>query len=166
MYTVFISHSTRDRGLVITLANLLTKFKVTVLVAEWYLSPGESLDKKIFTQIDEADCVVVLLTRHGIRSRWVHEEIGYALKGGNPIIPVVEKGTSPQDLAALQGKEYIEYDSSQPQEALIKTASYVKSLELKKSDQEKALLVIGGIIAFTLSYQEGNHENPVHTIQR
>ena len=155
MYTVFLSHSTRDRGLVITLANLLTKFKVTVLVAEWYLSPGESLDKKIFTQIDKSDCVVALLTKHGIRSRWVHEEIGYALKGGKPIVPLVEKGTSHQDLAALQGREYIEFDPLQPQEALIKTASYIKSLELKKSDQEEALLVIGGLIALILLLSGG-----------
>jgi len=64
-YRVFISHSTQDRGLVITLASLLTSFGVEVFVAEWYLTPGEPLDGKVFVQIEEADCMVVLLTRNG-----------------------------------------------------------------------------------------------------
>lgn len=154
-YTVFISHSTRDRELVITLANLLTKLEVSVFVAEWYLTPGESLTQKIFAQMDKADSVVVLLTRHGTRSSWVHEEIGYALKGGKLIIPLVEKGTSPLDLAALHGREYIEYDPANPQEALIKAASYAKSLKLEKEEREKILFILGGIVALILLLSGG-----------
>ncbi|MCK4528910.1 toll/interleukin-1 receptor domain-containing protein [candidate division WOR-3 bacterium] len=45
-YRVFISHSTRDQGLVISLASLLSKFGVEVSVAEWYFAPGECLGKK------------------------------------------------------------------------------------------------------------------------
>lgn len=90
-YKVFISHSCRDRGLVMSLANLLSRFGVEVTVAEWYLSPGEPIGKKVFEQIDESDCVVVLLTRNGIRSSWVQQEIGHAMKK-KPVIPIVEKG--------------------------------------------------------------------------
>jgi len=148
-YRVFISHSTRDQGLVIALANLLAKFGVEVFVAEWYLTPGEPLDKKVFTQIESTDCVVVLLTKNGVRSSWVQQEVGYALKTGKPLIPLVERGTPLSDLAALQGREYIEYDPSQPQQALIKASTYVKSLKLKE-EQEKTLLVVGGILALLL----------------
>lgn len=154
-YKVFISHSTRDQGLVIALANLLTKFGVEVFLAEWYLSPGEPLDKKVFSQIEKADCVVVLLTRNGIRSNWVHQEIGYAIKVGKPIIPLVEKGVTPKDLAALQGKEYIEYDPLESQRALIKASTYVKTLKLKKEEQEKTLLIVGGILALLLLLSGG-----------
>jgi len=148
-YRVFISHSTQDQGLVIALANLLAKFGVEVFVAEWYLTPEEPLDKKVFTQIESADCVVVLLTKNGVRSSWVQQEVGYALKTGKPLIPLVERGTPPSDLAALQGQEYIEYDSSQPQQALVKASTYVQSLKLK-GEQEKTLLVVGGILALLL----------------
>lgn len=154
-YRVFISHSTRDRGLIVSLANLLSKFGIQVFVAEWYLTPGEGIDRKVFNQIKSADCVVALLTRHGIRSNWVHQEIGYALNANKPIIPLVEKGIDPRDLVALQGKEYIEYDPYQPQHALSKTSSYVNSLRLKKEEQEKALLVAGGILAFLLLLSGG-----------
>lgn len=149
-YKVFISHSTRDQQLVIMLANLLTKFNIEVSVAEWYLIPGERLDKKVFSEIEKSNCMVILLTKKGIRSNWVQQEIGYAMKSKIPIIPIVEKGVKPKELGSLQGKEYIEYDPSKPQQALVKASTYVKSLKLKKEDQEKALLVTGGIVAFLL----------------
>jgi len=149
-YKVFISHSTQDRGLVISLANLLSKFGLKVSVAEWYLAPGERIDKKVLEQIQKSDCVIVLLTQNGIRSNWVQQEIGYSLKSKKTVIPIVEKGIDSKDLAALQGREYIEYDPSQPQQALIKTSTYVKSLKLKKEKQEKTLLVLGVLLAFLL----------------
>ena len=149
-YKVFISHSTTDRGLIIYLANLLNKFGVESVVAEWYLTPGEPLDKKVFDQIDKSNCVVALLTRNGIRSNWVQQEIGYSLKQDKPIIPIVEKGV--KDLAALEGKEYIEYDPYQYQEALIKLSTFVKSLKLKKEEKEKALLVLVALLVFVLLF--------------
>ncbi|MDZ7292675.1 MAG: toll/interleukin-1 receptor domain-containing protein [candidate division KSB1 bacterium] len=152
---VFISHSTQDQGLVTALANLLVKFGIEVSVAEWYLTPGISIDKKIFEQIENADWVVVLLTNNGIRSSWVQQEIGYALKTGKLLIPIVEKGTKTNALGALQGREYIEYDPLQPQQALLRASEYVKSLKLQKEEQQKNLLIVGGILAFFLLLSGG-----------
>lgn len=151
-YSVFISHSARDQGLVIALGRLLAKYGAKVFVAEWFLAPGEPLDKKVFKQIESADCVVVLLTRNGMRSNWVQQEIGYALnmKSKKPLIPLVEQGVDPKDLAALHGREYIEYDPDHPQQALMRTATYVRSLKLRKEEHEKALLTTGAILAFLL----------------
>lgn len=154
-YKVFISHSTSDQGMVISLANLLSKYGVKVFVAEWYLTPGERLTTKVFNQIKNSDCVIVLLTRNGIRSNWVQQEIGYALNSVKPLIPLVERGVDPKDLGRLQGIEYIEYDPYKPQQALIKVSTYVKSLKLKKEEQEKTLLIAGGILAFLLLLSEG-----------
>ena len=154
-YKVFISHSTRDIGLVTSLANLLQRFGVEVFVAEWYLSPGQPLSQKVFEQIQSSNCIVVLLTQDGIRSNWVQQEIGYSLKGNKPVIPIVESGIESKDLGALQGREYIEYDSYNPQSALMKLSTYIKTLKLKKEEQEKTLLVLGGLLAFLL-LAEGN----------
>jgi len=149
-YKVFISHSTSDRGLIIYLANLLNKLEVEPIIAEWYLTPGEPLDKKVFGQIDKSNCVVALLTRNGIRSNWVQQEIGYSLKQDKLVIPLVEKGV--RDLASLQGKEYIEYDPYNYQESLIKLSNFVKSLKLKKEEKEKALLVLGALLILVLLF--------------
>jgi hypothetical protein len=149
-YKVFISHSTSDQRLVITLANLISKFGIKVSVAEWYLTPGKRLDKKVFEEINKSSCVVVLLTKDGIRSNWMQQEIGYALRAKKPLIPIVEKGVRAKDLGALQGSEYIVYNPRQPQPALVKASAYIKSLKLKKEDQEKFLLVTAGVMAFLL----------------
>lgn len=157
-YRVFISHSTRDQGLVIALANLLAKFGIEVAVAEWYLAPGERLDKKVVRLIENADCIVVLLTKNGIRSNWVHQEIGSALQTNQTLIPLVEKGIDHKDLAALQGREYIEYDPSQPQQALARASTYIKSLKLEKDEREKTLWIARGVLAFLLLLLSGREK--------
>ncbi len=154
-YKVFVSHSTRDQGLVISLANLLTKFGIEVSVGEWYLAPGEPVDKRILEQIRKSDCVVAFLTRNGIRSNWVQQEIGYSVQHNKTLIPIVEKGVDSKDLAALQGREYIEYDPYEYQQALTKLSAHIKSLKLKKGEREKALLVLGGLLAFLLLLSGG-----------
>ena len=154
-YKVFISHSTRDQGLVVSLAKLLSEFGIEIFVAEWYLTPGKRLDEKVVKQIRSSHCVVVLLTKNGVRSNWVQQEIGVALNSEIPLIPLVEKGIDPKDLGALQGKGYIEYDPFESQKALVKTSTYVKSLKLKKEERDKALLVAGGILAFLLLLSGG-----------
>lgn len=137
----------------IALARLLAKFGINVSVAEWYLAPGVRVDKKVFAQIEKSDSVVVLLTRDGLRSNWVQQEVGYALRAKKTIIPLVEKGTDSRNLASLQGKEYIEYDPLQPEQSLVRVSDYVKSLRTRKEtkeEQEKTLLLAGGILAFLL----------------
>lgn len=127
---VFVSHSAKDQVLFMDLTSLLVELGLEVLVAEWYFSPGMPLDKKVFAQIDKADCMVALLTENGVASSWVQQEIGYMLKSGKPLVPLVEKGTDPRELGALQGREYIEYDPLQARQAIIRVSTYLKSLEL------------------------------------
>jgi len=157
-YKVFLSHSTRNQGLVISLANLLAKFGVEVFVAEWYLAPGERIDKKVLEQIEISDCVVVLLTQNGIRSNWAQQEIEYSLHCNKLVIPLVEKGTNPKDLGVLQVRDIniIEYDPYNYQSALLKLSTYVKSLKLKKEEQENTLLVVGSLLAFLLLLSLGD----------
>ncbi|MEW5993803.1 MAG: toll/interleukin-1 receptor domain-containing protein [Candidatus Zixiibacteriota bacterium] len=157
-YRVFLSHSTRDQGLVIALAHLLTKLEVQVYVAEWHLTPGEPLAKKVLAEIRKSDCVVALLTRDGARSSWVHQEIGYSLEQGKLVIPIVEKGVSRKSLGALQGREIVEYDPNDYQETLIRLAHYVKASKLKKEEREKALLVVGGLLVAFLLLAAGSQE--------
>jgi hypothetical protein len=149
-YKVFISHSTRDQGLVVYLANLLRRFGVDTSVAEWHLSPGKRLDRKVFGEIKKSDCVVAFLTRNGTRSNWVQQEIGYSLQLDKLVIPIVEKGVEPEELAALRGREYIEYNPYQYDEALTRLSTYLESLKVKKQEKEKASLVLLGLLALVL----------------
>jgi hypothetical protein len=149
-HSVFVSHSAHDQGLVMALSSTLSKYGVGVKVAEWYIAAGQTLSAKVKAQIRGADSVVVFLTGNGTRSRWVQQEVGIALGANRLVIPLVEKGTPAEELAALQGKEYIEYDPARPQDAIDRAAGYVGSLKAKKEEKERAMLAIGGVIAFLL----------------
>lgn len=149
-YTVFISHSASDQRLVTTLSNTLSRMGINVYVAEWYLAPGTPVSRKVFEQIDNSNCVVAVLTRNGIRSQWVHQEIGYARKANKPIIPLVEKGVRREQLASLQGIAYIEYSPYTPTDAIIKLSTFIKSQKLKKEEQEETLLVGGALLTLLL----------------
>ena len=148
-YKVFLSHSSRDQGLVISLASLLKRLGIEVFVAEWYLSPGQPLSQKVFAELRAADCVVVLLTGSGVRSQWVQQEIGYALSTSKRVIPLVEKGVDRTTLGALQGVEYVEYDPAQPQESLNRLITFVNSLKTAQVNVE-GILVMAGVVLLLL----------------
>ncbi len=149
-YKVFLSHSTNDKGLVIALSRLLDEFGIDVFVGEWAIDPGEDFMQRIKNEIQNCDCVLVLLTRNGIRSNWVQQEVGCATKDNKIIIPLVEKGTSTSDLAFLAGIQYIVYDPDDPEQSLIRTSEFLNSLKREKEKKGKTLLVAGGIAAFLL----------------
>jgi len=62
----------------------------------------------------------VLITSTSINSAYVMQEIGIEKEHGIPIIPIIEKGIDIRQLGVLQGLEYLEYDPTEPAEALAK----------------------------------------------
>lgn len=52
---------------------------------------GQSLADKAKDCMDEADCLMPILTRQSIDSQWVNQKIGFAEALKKPIIPLVEK---------------------------------------------------------------------------
>jgi nucleoside 2-deoxyribosyltransferase len=65
-----------------------------VYLAEHDVQPGESLAEKVRKAIRRSDAVVVLLTKSGAASAYVHQEVGVAIEAGKPVIPIVETGVS------------------------------------------------------------------------
>jgi hypothetical protein len=121
-----------------------------VFVGEWYFDRDSKIDKRIMSQIKKSDCIIILLTKDGLRSNWVQLEVEHAIREKKPLIPLVEKGIEKEKLVSLQGRRYIEYDPLQPQQGLKDTLTYLKSLRLKGKRQEKTTLIASGIVAFLL----------------
>lgn len=155
-YKVFLSHSSFDKQLVNRLSLMMNLYGIDVYLAEYDLRPFQFLSDKVTSNINDSDCVIVFLTANGLVSNYVQNEIGIAIGYSKLIIPIVQKGTNPADLAVLQGREYFEYDPYYPDDVLIKTANYVKSLHLKKEEQGKALLAIGGILGILFLLSNNN----------
>jgi len=89
---IFLSYSELDKNKLKALRNAIKKRDGLdpIVVAE-RRKVGQSLADKVKECMDEADCLMPILTRQSIDSQWVNQEIGFAEALEKPIIPLVEK---------------------------------------------------------------------------
>jgi hypothetical protein len=71
---VFLSYSSTDAALAKRLAIDLRAAKVDVWLDQWVLKIGEAFEQTIKSGVDDAQFVIVLLTRASVQSRWVRRE--------------------------------------------------------------------------------------------
>lgn len=156
-FRAFLSHSSGDAELVRALRTSVMGLGIEIYLAEHDVRPGLQLSSKVQRQIEGCDAVIVLLTTSGADSAYVQQEIGYALKSGNPVIPLVEHGLPIQKLAMLNGKEYIELDPDHPDAALHKASAYLQRMKGRKDflDAAMATLIVAGIIYLWSSGEGG-----------
>ncbi len=161
-FKAFLSHSSGDAELVRVLQESVSGLGIEVYLAEHDVRPGFQLGQKVQQEIEHSDAVIVLLTTAGADSAYVQQEIGYALKTRSPVIPLVERGLTPNKLAMLNGKEYIELDPKNPQQALEKASVYLQRLKGRKDfiDAAMATLLVAGIIYLWTSGEGGIPELP------
>lgn len=134
-YKVFLSHSTKDIELVMTIRDDLVKAGITVYLAEENPEPDRPLAQKILDNIKSSNCMIVLLTAIGYRSQYVNQEVGAAKMSNLPVIPLVEKGIKTRIRGLLEGIEYILFDKTNPREAIKKVVNYV-SRRAERLDSE------------------------------
>ncbi len=72
--TVFISHSSKDKTFATWLGTDLKAAGHTPWFDAWDIQVGESIPQKVAEGLREADFVVVVLSDHAIKSRWVERE--------------------------------------------------------------------------------------------
>lgn len=87
MAHIFVSYASEDRPRVAPLVDALEAEGWSV----WWdraIPPGKSFDEVIEEAIDTTDCVIVVWTERGVRSRWVKTEAEDGLRR-NVLVPVV-----------------------------------------------------------------------------
>ena len=96
--------------------------------------------------IDEADAVIVLITKSALESSFVTSEINFAKAKGKTIIPIFVKGATPKSIQALSGNESFVFDPQKPWEMESKLSA---SLSQKVADKNarNAILAIAGTFA-------------------
>src|ERR1044071_345078 len=89
----FISHSSRDRALAVTVSRGLERRgkKTWNNIAD--IAPGRSYREEIDGAIRRASAVVVIVTPNAARSEYVTYEWSYALGCGVPVVPVLMRST-------------------------------------------------------------------------
>lgn len=108
--SVFISHSSKDDGIVRELRQELEALGVETWADSQRLSGGDLLTPKIKSGIENADCFVVVVSLDALNSDWVQREVKHAKsvrKPGYKIIPLTRPGIGTQALRPLFGKERV-----------------------------------------------------------
>lgn len=76
---VFISHAESDSAVALRLAAALEQAGLDPWLAEQELYPGDNWAEVIGRGLAEAEAMVVLLSPESVQSRWMRNEIVYAL---------------------------------------------------------------------------------------
>jgi hypothetical protein len=159
MIQIFLSHNTRDREWCEWLKASAEELGIRAYLAEHDVQPGENLAKKVMDAIDASEAVVVLLSSNSVEAPYVHQEIGWALKGKKLIIPLVQPGIPIDRLAMLQGVEYIPFDFQNPQaghaQLRIALQRLVNKREEKQQAKENAAIVALACVALILLTLDG-----------
>ena len=150
---VFISYSVHDTALVDGLAAHLAPHATT---RYWQQdkTPGAEAWPMIYSWIDAADLVVVVLTGATVsRGISVGNEVGYARKAGRRIIPLVAPEVPKGELGCLEGITYIRLVYDNPGATLAELQSAIAHYAAEKTEQNQALVLVGlavlGIFAFS-----------------
>jgi hypothetical protein len=106
--SVFISHSSKDDGIVREIRQALEALGVETWADSERLSGGHALSYEIQKAIDSADHFLAVVSLNALNSEWVQREIRHAQsikKVGYKIIPLMLPGIGPAALRLLFGEE-------------------------------------------------------------
>ena len=107
---VFISHHIgKDEKLAVILQYSLKKRGIIGYIAQRKQEYELLIIDKIKKQIKNSDYLVALITKYGLKSASVHEEIGYAIASDVKVILMVEESVDEQGVL-IHGKEPYDFD--------------------------------------------------------
>jgi len=104
---VFLSHSTRDRRFAERIAQVLRDHGVPVWHSGTNIVGAKQWHDEIGKALQRCDWLVLVLSRHSVKSQWVKRELLYALNDArydNRIVPVSFKACSHMDLSWTLGE--------------------------------------------------------------
>lgn len=71
---VFLSHSSKDKNFVKSLAVDLKNYGVSVWLDEWEINVGESIPTKVNEGLENCDYLALILSKNSVESKWVENE--------------------------------------------------------------------------------------------
>ena len=138
--TLFLSYSSKDREFASRLACDLQAKGFDVWYDQWQLNVGDSLLEKIQEGIERASWLVIVLSPHSVKSKWVKEELNFGFvrqlaENSIFILPVLYKDC--QIPPFLREKVYADFRSDYQDglNCLLKTLKrrYLDQLQFQKN---------------------------------
>jgi len=145
---VFVSHSTKDMHLVEEFKRLVEAKGIEAYVAVKDVQPGGMLSDKLVRNIQTSNCLVAILTKDGVMSGTLQNELGVAKASKIRIVPLVEEGVNPEGV--LSGVEQLRFNKDHPEQALKDAAIYLSTLKKQADADFIGILILAGLAIFVL----------------
>lgn len=145
---IFLSHATVDGDVVAKVKSAVGSL-ATIYCTEDDGQAGTNVHAKIKRELDNSDVVIALLTKTAANSPYVHQELGYAQRAKKLIIPVISADVTNDQLAMLEGIEYIRIDEGSSADWLDRLTKRIEAV-VRRYQLEMAaagiLLVVLGVM--------------------
>jgi hypothetical protein len=112
---VFLSYSRDDRAIAEPLANMLRQRGWSVFW-DYDIRGGVDFDLRIKAEAQSARCVVVLWSRHSVKSKWVRLEAQLGASAGRLLPVLIERVPAPKPFATINAVDLVGWspDTSHP----------------------------------------------------
>lgn len=104
---VFVSYQRKDRFIAETIAELIEEWGYPVWLDQTSIAGGSDWQEEIREGIEKSFCIVLCVTSHLERSKWVVYEVTKASNIYIPIIPLLFVTEIPPFLAKYQGIDFV-----------------------------------------------------------
>lgn len=112
--SIFLSYCEEDASLVHRVFYILSRLRLDPYAFKLFPEAGEFIHEIVLSTITNSKYVVPFITRDGVQSQWVNQEIGAAHALRKYIIPVVEVGVESKGFVDLKLRHAIEYQPTDP----------------------------------------------------
>ncbi len=120
MHEIFLSYSRRDSSTVQALAAALSQKGLSVWLDRSGIQEGDAYDTQIEDAIAQTRVVIVLWSKHSIRSNWVRAEAAYAL-GKHKLLPIsIDPSEPPLQFLQIQTIDFDGWQGGTDEEAFLR----------------------------------------------
>lgn len=115
---VFVSHSMKDKSILDGISKALNPHGIELLIAEYKVDMKKNITEKIEEMIDTCHVGLILMTKNGLNSGFVREEVGFLEARKKPCLIIFEKSIEKEYGGFKYGNDYVELDPNFPEIAV------------------------------------------------
>jgi hypothetical protein len=124
--TIFLSYCKEDSDFAHRVFWILHRMKLDPYAYLMYPEAGEIIPELTLSWISKSKYAIPFLTKNGVQSQWVNQEIGAALALKKYIIPVVEIGVESEGFVEL--RHCIDHNPVDPDETITNLLYRIRTL--------------------------------------
>lgn len=124
-FKVFLSHAEEDYQLVHRIWSILCRIKAYSYMYELYPNYGQDIPTGIRDVLRDCDMCISFLTKQGINSQWLQQELGIAYAFDRIIVPVIKVGLKYKGFVQMMRR--ITYEPADPDRMITQVVYAVRT---------------------------------------